>query len=259
MRKRHLDQLEGPVTPRARVLRWLAEAHAFPTLSHYVEWLLRQPPTSWPLASLPAQAAAHARRATRGRPLHEITRAVGDSVAETAFQVEVIMLLNAVTDDRHRLAALRCQLRVAEMVLLAQEPDSNDGGGPPAAMGMPSVGERVDGWRTAVEMEWEDLACAEEARRLLEERYLDGHSVLFPLTAERWAAVRQASSDLARQAADVLEPISTEKGARDVDAMTLATQLADTARAATLGLLGDSRGARAIAARGLRGMSLVRP
>ena len=259
-----LERLEGPAGPRALVLRWLAGAHAFPTLAHYVEWLLTQGPGRWPLVALPKEAVAHVRREMRGRPAHEVDRAVRDAVAETAFLIELILLINAHTEDRRRMAALRYQLAIAEIGLLAQQPDaavtdSLGSGGPPPTEGHASAAERVDSWHSTVSMQSRLLTVAEESRRIVEERYLDGQSALFPLTADGWAAVREASNELASLAADVLGRISTLSGDDDdASALRLATRLTDTARSATLGLLGDARGARAVYARGLQGMGSAR-
>jgi hypothetical protein len=99
MRNRHLGELDGAAVPRALVVRWLADGHAFPTLSHYAEWLLGQPAFRWPFVSLPARAAARARRMLRRSEPYEIERTVGDAAAETTFLVELVLLINAVTDD----------------------------------------------------------------------------------------------------------------------------------------------------------------
>lgn len=254
MRTRRLDQLEDSAAPRAVVLGWLAEAHAFATLPHYGQWLLGQPPGRWPLVFLPDQVAARVRRAMREARELDILRAIGNAVAETAFLVELVLLLNAVTDDRQREAALRCRLLVAEMSALALEPDVPDVGEPQAIEGRTSIADRVEAWLCAVSKQAKDVACAEEARRLLERRYLDGYPALFPRAAERWDATRDACSEVARLAADVLgaTEAAAAGGADRADAMVQASHLADAARSAALGLLGDSRGARAVTARWLR-------
>lgn len=253
MRTRRLDQLEGSAAPRSVVLGWLAEAQAFATLPHYGQWLLGQPPGRWPLVFLPDQVAARVRRAMREARELDILRAIGDAVAETAFLVELVLLLNAVTDDRQREAALRCRLLVAEMSALALEPDMPDVGEPQAIEGRASIADRVEAWLCAVSKQAKDVACAEEARRLLERRYLDGYPALFPRAAEKWGATRDAVSEVASLVADVPGPrdATAPTDADRDEAMVQASHLADAARSATLGLLGDSRGARAVTARRL--------
>jgi len=262
MTTRRLAQLEGGVAPRAVILQWLEEAHAFPTLPHYLQWLLGQPSDRWPFALLPGQAAARVRRAMREAREIDILRAAGEAVTETLFRLELVLLLNAVTDDRQREAALRYQLLVAQMGVLAQDPGMPDEADPHASDGGPSVAEREAAWRKAVSTQVEDLACAEEARRLLERRYLDGHVALFPGTADRWEATRDAVIEGASLAADVLgekEADAADDRADGAEAMRQAGDLADSARAATLLYLGDSSGARAVTARRLRTASRVRP
>ena len=56
--ERRLAKLEGALSPRAAVLLWLAEAHAFPTLPAYVGWLIHQPPSAAPLWRIPEQVEA---------------------------------------------------------------------------------------------------------------------------------------------------------------------------------------------------------
>jgi hypothetical protein len=254
MTAQRLAQLEGAAAPRAVILRWLEEAHAFATLPHYVQWLLGQPPDRWPLALLPGQAAAHVRRAMRSLPELEIVRAIGPAVAETFFLVELVLLLNAVTDDRQREAALRCRLRVADLGILEAEPDAPDTSGPHATEDGTSIAERVEAWRRAVSSDAKEVACAEQARRLLEQRYLDGRPALFPRAAEKWEVTRDAVIENAHLAADFLGPAEAahDDGADAAAAMAQASQLAEMARAATLGLMGDSSGARAVTARRLR-------
>ena len=259
MTAQRIAQLERAAAPRAVILRWLEEIHAFATLPHYVQWLHGQPPARWPFALLPKQAAAHVRRAMRGVPELEIVRAIGASVTETAFLVELVLLLNAVTDDRQRETALRCRLRVAEMGVLEVEQSAPDTRGPHATEDGASIAERVEAWRRAVSADAKEVACAEQARRLLEQRYLDGRSALFPRAAEKWEVTRDAVIENAHLAADVLGPaeVTHDDGADDAAAMAQASHLAEMARAAALGLMGDSSGARAVTARRLRKASRV--
>jgi len=257
-----LAQLEGAAAPRAVILRWLEEAHAFPTLPHYAEWLLGQPPDTWPFAVLPGQAAARVRRAMREAREIDILRRAGEAVTETLFRLELVLLINAVIDDRQREAALRYQLLVAEMGLLAHEPDVPDEVESQATDRGRSVAEREAAWRKAVSTQLLDLACSEEACRLLERRYLDGHSALFPRTADRWEATRDAVSEGASLATDVLgekEEDAAGGGPDGAETIRQAVDLADSARAATLLYLGDSNGARAVTARRLRTASRVPP
>jgi len=254
MRARRLDQLEGAAAPRAVVVAWLAGAHAFATLSLHAQWLLGQPPDSWPFVLLPRQAAAHVRRTMREARELDVIRAIGDAVDETVFLVELMLHLNAITDDLWRAAALRCRLLVAEMRALALEPDPSGTDGPQPVEGDPSVAERIEMWFSAVSALAAAVATADEARRLLEHRYFDGAPILFPGTADRWEAVREASTEIASVAAGVVGPLDglRNRGARDAAALLQAGHFADTARAAALGLRGDSRGARAVTARILR-------
>jgi len=108
--------------------------------------------------------------------------------------------------------------------------------------------------------------AANEARLLLERRYLDGRSVLFPDLARDWGTLRETAKRLAglgdsltivadgtarRRGRPILNLGALHTAARG-RASAQAAYLADTARAAALDLLGDSGGATAIAERRLR-------
>jgi len=256
-----LDQLEDGAAPRALVLQWLAEARAFPTLGHYVTWLLDQLPNRWPFDLLPIRAAAQARRAMRGANDWEVADAVHDAVAETAFLLELVLLLNCLADETEREAELRCQLLTAQFRALDLEQTLlRDSAGSGFEPGTP-LADRLEACRVAFAELINELATAESARHLLEARYLAGQPALFPGTAETWDGTRDLVRGVANVAAEVLGPIiAIDEAGTDRDgAFALASDLADRARSAALGLMGDSAGARAVASRRLRSGRRVSP
>jgi hypothetical protein len=116
-----------------------------------------------------------------------------------------------------------------------------------------------------------EIYAAEEARTLLERRYLDGHPALFPDAiedrqrlrdnAERLASLGGALPPLpvgrrrARRSAEIEPPgldlDALRAGAR-AEAPAGAARLVDEARATTLDVLGNIEGAAVIVARRLR-------
>ena len=160
-------------------------------------------------------------------------RAIDDAVYVTVFLVELVLHLNAISDDLWREAAFRCRLLVAEMRALALEPDPPGTDGPQPVGGDPSVAERIEMWFSAISAQAAAVATADEARRLLEHRFFDGAPILFPGTADRWQAVRGQSSEIASVAAGGVGTLDgRDRGARDAAAMQQAGHLADAARAA---------------------------
>ena len=115
------------------------------------------------------------------------------------------------------------------------------------------------------------LYAAEEARALLERRYLDCHPALFPDALDDWERLRESAERLAGLG-DALRPLiqgrrrmpgSAEIKPPDLDldalrsgartqAPAVASWLVEEARTATLDILGDTGGATSIAARRLR-------
>ena len=109
-----------------------------------------------------------------------------------------------------------------------------------------------------------NLAVTDEARLLLERRYLDGRGVLFPDLGREWDTLRETGARLAALADAVpalgagrsrrsgLQNLAPRRTAVADRAAAQAAGLADTAREAALDLLGDTEGAVAIAERRLR-------
>lgn len=261
MTTRRLAKLEMAAAPLPIVRRWLADVHAFATLVHYSRWLLGQPAEQWPFALLPEQAAGRVRDAMGEWPELEILRAQDEAVAETIFLIELVLHLNAVSHEQQRTAAQHGRLLLTELGALAIELDMLDMGDSRASEGGSSVAERGVAWRAAVSTRTRSMACAEEARRLLEQRYLGGQPALFPGLAEAWAAVRDALGELESMADEVLgsTTVPTTDDPDGTASVAQAGHLADAARVAALGMLGDSNGVRAVAARRLGMASRVPP
>ena len=255
-----VERLEAGLAPRERVLRWLEEAHRYPSLTAYVGSLLDQPASQWPHNRLSAQAADRVRRTTRGLPDADVQHVVREALAEVVFMVELILVLNAAAEVWLRAALARCRLLDAQLPALVLEPLVPDAAGSGAAT-VP-LDERVRTWRQELQLLVDEMAVGEQARQILEQRYLDGHAALFPRPAERWQLVHAACEDLAH-AADELFPQGTDSADADDPANRSRTEqpaderaaaagreaasLADWARSAALGQVGDERGAFATA------------
>lgn len=126
--------------------------------------------------------------------------------------------------------------------------------------------ERWPEWCAATASLLIGMYAAEEARLLLESRYLDGHRALFPDATAAWGRLRESAERLTGPG-DALRPLmmgttrshgsvpdldleALRSGAR-AQALAVAARLVDEARAATLDVMGDVEGASSIAARRL--------
>jgi hypothetical protein len=91
---RRLDHLEDSLSPQEAVLRWLAEAHEFPTLPDYVQSLKGQPPSVFPLYRLPEEMEASVRAGLKGEKRERIVQAVRAAVRDAAFLVYLVTQTN---------------------------------------------------------------------------------------------------------------------------------------------------------------------
>jgi len=260
--ERRLAKLEGALSPKAATLLWLTEAHQFGSLPAYVAWLIDQPISAAPLERVPEQARAAAVAALRELPREVVRGAVHLAIRDAIFGVELVLRLNSVAEETIRIEGLRYEALFWEMRALTAEAElesGNDGSG-----GRRPVARRAAAWRAAVSDWLTSLSAAEEARLLLERRYLDGRRVLFPDLGRDWEKLRESGERLAALG-DLLPGLrdgtSRSRGRQDLTprrtavasrAEAGAASLADAARAAALDLLGDAEGAVAIAERRLR-------
>jgi hypothetical protein len=269
--ERRLVKLEGALSPKAATLLWLVEAQQFRSLPAYVNWLLEQPISAAPLERVPAQARAGAVEALRGQPREVAREAAHQAVRDAIFLVELVLKLNVAAEEAIELVGLRHAALFWEMRAIAAEAELARRSRSRAGRSAPSLVDRWQAWRTAIATLLTEIYAAEEARMLLERRCLDGHLALFPDATADWERLRERVERLA-SLDDVLRPLiegrrpalrsaeikptspdldALRSGAR-AQASALAARLVEEAQAATLGVLGDTDGASAMAARRLR-------
>lgn len=232
---RRLARLEGALSPKAATLLWLTDAHQFPTLPAYVGWLIDQPEEAAPLWRLPEQAETAVRAAMRGEPREAVFQAVRQAVRDSVFLVELVIRLNLAAEEATRLEGLRYAALFWEMRALTAEAVATTGSDGPECRR--PVARHWAAWRAAVTDWLTDLSVAEEARLLLERRYLDGRGVLFPDLGRDWDTLRETGARLAALA-DTLPALgddrSRRRGLRNVSLRRTAV--------AALDLLGDTVG-----------------
>jgi hypothetical protein len=267
--KRRLAKLEGSLPPRAAVLLWLEEAHAFPTLPAYIRSLLGKPLDEYPAERIIERVETAVRADMRGQPRASVEKAVRDRLRDAFFLFELAEKMNLKTAETVeleglRLALLTCQRRCLE--LEAEVPEYRE-----FPYGGRSLAERWPEWREAVSAFLSGLYEAEEVRLVLERRYLDGHPCLFPELAGEWETLVGHAEGLASVAGLVSAAPGQEAAKRgskrarsprlNVDALRAAARakapaqvahLVDNARFDTFELLGDVTAATTIVERRLR-------
>jgi hypothetical protein len=276
--ERRLAKLEGALSPKAATLLWLAEAQQFRSLPAYGNWLIDQPISVAPLERVPAQARAGALEAMRGQPREAVREAAHRAVRDAVFLVELVLKVNVAAEETIHIGGLRYAALFWEMRAITAEAElarrSRSRTRGPAS----STAERWQAWCTATATFLTGIYAAEEARLLLERRYLDGHAALFPGAIADWERLRENSERLASLAGG-LPPLpvgrrraprsaSVEPSAPDLyalrararkEAAALAAQLLDDARAAAFDVLGDTEGVAEMMARRRRAISLAMP
>jgi len=266
---RRLAKLEGSLSPKASVLLWLGEAHAFPDLPAYTRSLLDRPEAEWPLAQIGERVEAAVRGARQGEARKAVEWAVHHQIRDAFFLFELILHINLETVEAVDREGLRLGLLTYEMRCLELEGEIPEYRDHPYA-GL-SLTERWQEWREAISAFMSGLYGAQETRLLLESRYLDGHACLFPELAEDWATLHERAEGLAG-VIGLLSAIEGHPAAQgrkgrakssgiDLEALRRASRatapagaayLVDTARCATVDLLGDAKAAVTIMERRLR-------
>ena len=185
--------------------------------------------------------------------------------------VELVLRLNSVAEETVRIEGLRYAALFWEMRALAAEAELARGREHPDADH--TIAERWQAWREGSTGLAAGLFLKEEARALLERRYLEGTPTLFPDLAADWLRLCEQAERLAGLGDLVDVTAATVDGARrrrgrapgrpQIDLHQLraaalegapdeAASLVDAARAAALDTLGDTDGVAAIAERRLR-------
>jgi hypothetical protein len=276
--ERRLAKLEGALSPKAATLLWLAEAHECRSLPAYVDWLIDQPISAAPLERVPEQARGAAVEALRGQPREVVRDAAHQAVRDAIFGVELVLRLNSVAEETIRIEDLRYAAFFWEMRAISAEATLARRNRSRADRQGSSLEERWQAWCSATAALLSGIYAAEEARALLERRYLDGHPALFPDVIADWGRLRESAERLASLGgalpplpvgrrrvprSAVIEPPDLDldvlrSGAR-AQAPAVASRLVDEARAATLDALGGTEGATSMMARRLRATLEVAP
>jgi hypothetical protein len=258
---RRVAQLELGRSTSEIVLAWLAEAHAYPTLSEYLASLIDQPPEAWPLARLASEVETAVRARAKGTP-QEVWGAVRRAVGDACFRVELVLQCNRAAHEVRDSAGLRWALLTKWSGLLSAEAEL--AGKEQPDDGAHAAREAQD-WREALAFTLTNLYTEEAARSSLERRYFAGQCVLFPGLAQARAELLERLEWLAEHADQLhglagpgatLDPAELRARAAEA-AADRASELADLARIAALELLDERERALAVLERRIE--ALPRP
>jgi hypothetical protein len=263
--RRRLDELEHSLGPKEAILRWLEEAHRFPSIVEYARATIDVPESAQPSIRIIEQVAAAIRRTRRGRSDEELDRAVRRGIGDVVFLYQLVFVLNGTAADFAQVAVLRSLVLGSHLDRLVIDPLSED---LVARRADPEAARQIDTawrtWRASTEELIRDVQVEQAARAALEEAYFAGRSVLFAEVVEAWTQLGEQADRLDSIVETLREPFRTRAGfgLRRVlpakpgliadRARSRAAELADDARIAAFEIFGDRPRAMVIAESRLR-------
>lgn len=168
---RRLSAREAGSDATERVVRWLAEAHAFGSFDAYVDHTLDEGPESLSLNRLPREAIA-AIRDRRGPRTRDVDEEIRETLRSLLFRVHLVFRIIERTSEVIEREELVLALLTAEVCLaLEVRPEENHRMG-----GLPQLRD-LSMFRVT------ELLALQEARERVAERYLTGTECLFPEAA----------------------------------------------------------------------------
>jgi hypothetical protein len=250
--ERRLARLEASLTPTQLVVRWLDEAHAFGDLESYVRaQLLESDPSEPPLDRLYREAQSGARAGLRGKRPEVVDQAVRSALRETVFRFDLVMRILVTTHELFEREALIDAALSAHIALLTSE-------GRATHRRDTTYPERFATLRSLLLFRVAELQAAQQARALVEQRYLAGHTALFPDEVTAWDAQLRSTetiADLACRLAELdgvppAEPPDPDAASARVT--ELVADLVEPAKTTALEKLDEGRQALTIATAWLR-------
>ena len=229
---RRLAAVESELDPTGRVLRWLAEAHAYDTFDHYVEATLRGS-GEMPLDRLVRESIA----AARGRklPKAEADRAVRAELRSTVVRYFIALQIIQTTAQVLDREVLIHGALTAYLLLAIEHGKERD--------------LSTSRLRDLLVARVGELHALRDARAIVEERFLAGRPALFPKAQAEWEEQFTQIDLVARMAVREVELEGGEP--MDGDAPLIPpgrterciADLVEPARIKALDVLGDGYGA----------------
>jgi hypothetical protein len=248
---RRVDALETALTPTQLVVRWLDEAHAFGDLESYVRWQLAEPSVEGPLDRLAHEAVGGVRASLRGKRPEVVDAAISSALRETVFRFDLVMRILVTTHEfleREGLIEAALSAHVALLTSEGRERRRRDATYP----------ERFATLRGLLLFRVAELGAAQEARSVVETRYLAGHTALFPDAVKAWDEQLRSTQTIADVACRLalLDAVPPAEPA-DPDAVSarvteLVADLVEPAKTTALEKLGEGERAQRLAIGWLR-------
>ena len=248
---RRVRAIETAITPTQLVLRWLDEAHAFGDLESYVRAQLAEPSAEGPLDRLAHEAVSGVRASLRGKRPEVVDAAIRSALRETVFRFDLVMRILVTTHELLEREGLIDAVLSAHVALLTSESRA-------ARRRDATYRERFAALRGLLLFRLDELQAAQEARELVEARYLAGHTALFPDAVKAWDDQLRSTETIAGLAGRLAEldgvPPAEPPGldAASAHVTELVADLVEPAKTTALEKLGEGEQAQRIAMGWLR-------
>jgi hypothetical protein len=244
--------LETSLSPTQLVLRWLDEAHAFGDLESYARaQLLESDASEPPLDRLYREAHSGTRASLRGKRPEVVDAAIRRALRETVFRFDLVMRILVTTHELVEREGLIDAALSAHLALLTSE-------GRAARRRDATYPDRFATLRGLLLFRLAELRAAQEARAIVEARYLAGHTALFPDAVRAWSEQLRSTETIAKLACRLAEldgvpPAEPpDPDAASVHVTELVADLVEPAKTTALEKLDEGRQALAIATAWLR-------
>jgi hypothetical protein len=248
---RRITAIETSLSPTQLVLRWLDEAHALGDLESYVRSQLAEPSAEGPLDRLAREAIKGARASLRGKRPEIVDAAITSALRETVFRFDLVMRILLMTHELLEREGLIGAALSAHLALLTSEDRAQ-------RRRDTTYLERFGELRGLLVFRVTELRAAQEARATVEERYLAGHTALFPDTVKAWGEQCTSTDTLAGVAyrlaeIDGVPPAEPpDPDAASARVTELVADLVEPAKTTALEKLGEGEQAQRIAIGWLR-------
>jgi hypothetical protein len=174
---RRLSVLEAGSDATERVIRWLAEAHAYGSIEAYTDHSLAEDLECLPLNRLPREAIA-AIRARRGPRPTDIDSEIRECLRGLLFRLHLVFrIIERTTSMIERQELIHIAMTAHVCLALEVEADERK-----PTLGLPVL-------RDVLMHQVTEMLALQEARQRAETQYLAGAPSLFPEGARRWDAV----------------------------------------------------------------------
>ena len=213
--RRRLDKLEHSLGPTEAILRWLEEAHRFPSVVEYARATIDLPDSAQPPIRTAEQVAAAIHGAFKNPSPDAHDLAVRRAVGDTMFLYQLVFVLNMTAADFAHEAVSRSLVLSGQLARLVTDPLSEEQDARRANLPAARQLDRAwQVWRESIEAFVCDVRVEQAARSGLEKAYFAGGAVLFADVAEDWTRLGDQADRLDTIVTTLREPYRTRAGFR---------------------------------------------